>query len=135
MSSSNKTPGELIKERREKLSLTQDQLAETLGVTRNALSSYESDRNFPPGKALGALADALNTSADYLLGRTDNPAPPRNKNEVPDEDELKRRKFLIEMEEILRKSSDLDDTMIAHSLRIMEVTFLERLGESKRKNK
>lgn len=129
------TPGERIKDRREKLNLTQDQLAETMGVTRNALSSYESDRNFPPGKALGVLADALNTSADYILGRTDDPMPPKNNNDTPTEDELKRRKFLIDMEEILRKSSDLDDTMIAHSLRIMEVTFLERLGESKRKNK
>ncbi|MDD9266012.1 helix-turn-helix domain-containing protein [Paenibacillus sp. GCM10023248] len=127
------TLGERIKERREKLNLKQDQLADMMGITRHVLSSYESDRNFPPGKTLGSLADALKTSADYLLGRTDDPTPPVNRNETPTEDELKIRRALIEMEDILRKSDNVDETMLQHTLRIMEVTFLEKLGDSKRK--
>ncbi|CAH1215277.1 hypothetical protein PAECIP111891_04245 [Paenibacillus allorhizoplanae] len=125
--------GERIKERRDRLDMLQEQCADSVGVTRGVLSSYERNVSIPPSNVLGRLAKALNTSTDYLLELTDDPTPSINKNETLTEDDVKRRKFMIDMEEILRKSSDLDDTMIAHSLRIMEVTFLERLGESKRK--
>ncbi|MDR6883072.1 helix-turn-helix domain-containing protein [Bacillus sp. 3255] len=127
--------GDRIKERRARLDMLQEQCADLVGVTRGVLSSYERNVSIPPSDVLGRLATALKTSSDFLLGLTEDPTPTVKSNELPDEDEIKRRKFLIEMEDILRKSSDLDEKMMEHTLRIMEVTFLERLGESKRKNK
>lgn len=125
--------GERIKERREKLTMLQEQCADSVGVTRGVLSSYERNVSIPPSNVLGRLATALNTSTDYLLELTDDPSPPINKNEILTEDDIKKRKFMIEMEEILRKSSNLDDLMIAHTLRIMEMTFVEGLNRDKNK--
>ena len=47
--------------------LTQQQLADLLGVKRSALSMWESSRNNPPAKYLLALADALGCTVEDLL--------------------------------------------------------------------
>lgn len=59
-----------IKKAREAKGLTQDELAEKLNMkNRASISNYESGRSIPPADVLKNLADILNTSSDYLLGR------------------------------------------------------------------
>ena len=45
-------------------------------MTRSAYSSYENRRRLPPADALLLLARYYRTTADYLLGISDDPGPP-----------------------------------------------------------
>ena len=60
-----------IRELREAKSLSQDQLAEKLNVTKQAISKYERGVRKPSVPMLEALCDFFNVSSDYLLGKDD----------------------------------------------------------------
>ena len=47
--------------------------ADLFGISRSTISSWNTKNTFPKGEIVAAIADALGVSADYLLGRTDNP--------------------------------------------------------------
>jgi transcriptional regulator with XRE-family HTH domain len=64
------TFGERIRELRRKKGLSQKALANSMGVQEATLSRYENDRRVYQWDGLIKLADALDTSVDYLLGRT-----------------------------------------------------------------
>lgn len=51
--------------------LTQKDLAQKSGVTESAISYYVKGERTPSGDVLVRLAQALNETTDYLLGRTD----------------------------------------------------------------
>lgn len=74
--------GERIKLRREQLNTTQKELAAKAGLTVVQLSRYETGDRKPDPEALTAIADALDTSADYLLGRTEEALHATNKAEM-----------------------------------------------------
>ncbi|SHN87981.1 helix-turn-helix domain-containing protein [Desulfitobacterium chlororespirans] len=63
------TLGSRIREYRLKRGLTQSQIAEKLNMTESNFSSYERDKSVPPSEVLNKIADYLNVSTDYLLGR------------------------------------------------------------------
>ncbi|OSA84121.1 transcriptional regulator [Clostridium botulinum] len=62
--------GDRLKELREEKQLTQEELGKFLNVSRQAISSYESEDTEPSISNLIKLADIFNVSLDYLLGRT-----------------------------------------------------------------
>lgn len=70
------SPMRRIQERRKALSLSQEDLAEVIGTNQKQISKYETGKNDPTGDVLIALADALDTTVDYLLGRTNTPDRP-----------------------------------------------------------
>ena len=55
---------------------TQNYMAHLLGVARSTYTAYETGSKVPPLETVNKIADILNVSADYLLGRTDDPSPP-----------------------------------------------------------
>ena len=59
--------GKEIKNRRAELSITQEELANRLNVTRAAISNWEVGRNYPDIQLLVKLSDELNISLDQLL--------------------------------------------------------------------
>ena len=59
--------GETLKNVRKQRSLTQEELAETLGVSRQAISKWESDGGYPETEKLLVISKTLNISIDYLL--------------------------------------------------------------------
>lgn len=61
------TTGEKIAEGRKKLNLTQQQFADSLGVSRQAVSRWESDLAFPETEMLIKLSQAFGCTVDYLL--------------------------------------------------------------------
>lgn len=63
------TLGKRIVFHRKQLGLTQDQLAEKLGVTAQAVSKWENDQSCPDITMLPILAELFGTSIDELLGR------------------------------------------------------------------
>lgn len=64
--------GQIIKELRKEKKLTQTDLAKGVHVTQQTVTAWESGRAVPNANTLDALANFLNVSADYLLGRTQN---------------------------------------------------------------
>lgn len=63
------TLGKRIMAARKKLGLTQDQLAERLGVTPQAVSKWENDQSCPDITMLPKLAEIFGITTDALLGR------------------------------------------------------------------
>ena len=59
--------GNKLAEARKKQNLTQEQLAERLGVTRQAVSRWESDAAYPETDKIVRMAQILEVSCDYLL--------------------------------------------------------------------
>ena len=62
---------ERLKQLREAKNLTQLRLAMELNVSQETISGYEIGKAVPPAEMLVKLADTLDTSVDYILGRTD----------------------------------------------------------------
>ena len=58
-------------ELREQKNITQQELAEELGITRQSLSLYEKAERTINIELLAKIADFFNVSTDYLMGRTD----------------------------------------------------------------
>lgn len=82
--------------------LTQEELAEHVQSTKGTISNYENSHSTPPNDMLMQLADVLDVTTDWLLGRTDegmtyaaSPASPRESRSL---DEL-----------LLEKIGDPDD--------------------------
>lgn len=48
-------------------------MAEMLGTSRAAISTWSKKGSTPMGETVAAVASALHVSTDYLLGRTDDP--------------------------------------------------------------
>ena len=61
--------GNRIMENRKRLGMTQDALAEKVGVTAQAVSKWENDQSCPDINTLPKLADIFGISTDALLGR------------------------------------------------------------------
>ena len=61
------TTGEKIAKLRKEKNLTQEQLAEIMGVTRQSVSKWEMDIAFPETSTLIALSKLYECSIDYLL--------------------------------------------------------------------
>ena len=62
------TIGKRIMENRKRFGLTQDALAEQLGVTAQAVSKWENDQSCPDITTLPKLADIFGITTDELLG-------------------------------------------------------------------
>lgn len=68
---------------RESLDLSQVRLAEKIGITKMTLYKYEKNLCEPRSEVIANLADALDTTADYLTGRTSDPKPlEKSKDEI-----------------------------------------------------
>ena len=66
------TFGEKVKAGRTKLGLTQEELANKIGVTVRVICSYEKDKSRPRGmERYKALAEALGENVNYLLSEDD----------------------------------------------------------------
>ena len=62
--------GEKILIERKKSGLSQGQLADMLGVTRQSVSKWESGAAVPELAKLVAIAEVVGVSLDYLVGRS-----------------------------------------------------------------
>lgn len=88
--------GDRLKELREEKELTQDELGRMLGVSRQSISSYESQDIEPSINNLVKLADIFNVSLDYLLCRT------KEKHNLNLKD-IEDRDFIVDLAMIIKK--------------------------------
>ena len=68
--------------RRKKAGLTQEKVADELGITRQAISKWESGTSLPDAEMIIKLCAVLDVTPNQLLGDTaaDQPLPHREKN-------------------------------------------------------
>ncbi|MEG0272892.1 MAG: helix-turn-helix transcriptional regulator [Hydrogenoanaerobacterium sp.] len=64
-----------LKDLREDKELMQKEVAAILKIDQRVYSNYETGRREIPTKFVVVLAAFYNTSTDYILGVTNNPAP------------------------------------------------------------
>lgn len=65
--------GDRIREARTKAGHNQTSLAELINTSPKNVSRWEAGEYIPEAPTVGLIAKALNVSADYLLGITDDP--------------------------------------------------------------
>ena len=68
------TFGEKLQSLRQRAGMSQDQLAERLEVSRQAVSRWERDETMPETDKVVALADIFGVTTDYLLRPQPEPA-------------------------------------------------------------
>lgn len=65
-----------LKELRKEFSLSQQKLANELGISQQSINKYENHDVEPDISMLKSMADYFGTTVDYLVGYTDDPAKP-----------------------------------------------------------
>ncbi|MFS1513603.1 helix-turn-helix domain-containing protein [Chengkuizengella sp. SCS-71B] len=108
MSDLKMSMGKKIKELRKKRGLSQDDLAEHLGMTRANVSNYERDKNkYLPSSSLMKIADVLGVSSDYLLGKSNDSKTPEKeflqKLELSDDEILKKFFLTLDGKELTKE--------------------------------
>ena len=68
-----------MRDLREDCDKTQQEIADVLNIHRSVYRRYESGERETPAWVVVKLADYYQVSTDYLLGRTDDPTPPKGK--------------------------------------------------------
>lgn len=66
------TIGERIQSLRENANMSQRELADNIGMNYSVMNRIEADKRSVRDEELAKIADALEVTTDYLLGRTDN---------------------------------------------------------------
>ena len=103
----NQKIGAFIAARRKEMGLTQQQLAERLGVTNKAVSKWESGNGIPDISLFTALAEVLGVTADELLRGEPSGSPAQEEagpsgGEEPEDTEVTRAFELPENAEATR---------------------------------
>jgi transcriptional regulator with XRE-family HTH domain len=127
----NKVLAKRLKEVRLKKNLTQEQVADMLGIEAATLSGYEREYRAPDANTLERLADIYGVSIDYLMGRDDI----LDRDTPPDEVDLER--FIREQSNIRvfgdALSEDVKDDMMLALRTAWEVIKKERASNKKPK--
>lgn len=76
-----------LKIARDKTGWTQDQVSEKLNISIGTLSGYERGYRSPNPEMLARLASLYGVLVDWLVGNSDDPAPPRPKQKEPSHEE------------------------------------------------
>lgn len=78
------TLGVRLKQLRKENKVTQQQLADAIGVSKTSVIYWEKDENMPKHESLMALAKALKTTPDWLLSGKPNQTPSIDSNPASD---------------------------------------------------
>ncbi len=87
------TLSEKIYKLRKKSGLSQEQLAEKLNVSRQAISKWESGVSMPESEKMIALSDFFGVSLDYLM--KEDAEEPKEKQEALPKEDFDRAAFLL----------------------------------------
>lgn len=94
------TTGERLTELRNKLGLSQEQMADELGVKRSTYAKWEKDTNKPTRK-LSDIAAYFHVTTGYILGLEDSPYKKTDHQDV-------NQVLTPQDKELLRKYHELD---------------------------
>lgn len=115
------TLGDKITQLREEAKLTQEELADKIGITRAALSHYEKNRREPDYETLKKFADFFNVSTDWLLGRSPFPKEELEKRGITKIDLTEEaEKRGLTPEEVIEILDSFDALMRKHRSKFVE---------------
>ena len=116
------TLGKRIAMHRKRLKLTQEQLAEQIGVTSQAVSKWENDQSCPDITMLPKLAQLFGVTVDSLLG---NEVQPVYEAELVQPEE-KKDKWEFHWNAGKRSSIGLALTVLALGVQLILASYLQR---------
>lgn len=119
----SRTLGQTIALYREKLDLTQKELAEKLNIGKSTMSQYESDERRPSDEVKIKLCDIFSITLDELMNR---PTPKTKK--IP-----KDLKKILEDEEVTLNGRLVTEEDKEKMMRILEAAFYEAKEMNRRK--
>lgn len=119
----SRTLGQTIALYREKLDLTQKELAEKLNIGKSTMSQYESDERRPSDEVKIKLCDIFSITLDELMNR---PTPKTKK--IP-----KDLKKILEDEAITLNGRLVTEKDKEKMMRILEAAFYEAKEMNRRK--
>lgn len=122
--------GERIKQLREEKGYQQKDVAEKLGITKQALSNYENGTREPNLLTVIEIADLFDVSVEYLLGLT---TERKRSNKLVFDKNLNRR-LSVEIMELIRICKELSPEAI-ELLRKIAMELKEFMEHSNRKGK
>lgn len=64
--------GDKLRELRTERNMTQEELANRLGIVKATVSGYETSQTYPSIEVLIKLCDIFDVTSDYLLGRSES---------------------------------------------------------------
>jgi transcriptional regulator with XRE-family HTH domain len=73
---------------RKRKKLSQEELAKLVNTTKSTISNYENEYSTPSNDTLIKLSSILETTTDYLLGRTDQYSPTMQEENASAETEI-----------------------------------------------
>lgn len=106
----NMTLGEKLSKLRRENNYTQEQLAEMLGVSRQAVSKWESGMTYPETEKLLKLGELYGCSMDYLL----------KDNYVKDD---------LEKDNFTAKAQEMDNASQSITLQVVKLPFYEKKSD------
>ena len=83
-----------LKDLRKEKKMSQQKLADLLGVSRSTVAMWETSSNEPDNETLSRIADLFRVTVDYLLGRSDDLSP-ADRSEIPGLYPVKKKKFPV----------------------------------------
>ena len=86
--------GKRIKEARERLGLTQNELAELVGVTGSAITNYEKETSHPKETIMYKLFEVLDVDANYLFQDVVNTTKKNNDVSIAEYEHIKKYRAL-----------------------------------------
>ncbi|MBM7717179.1 transcriptional regulator with XRE-family HTH domain [Bacillus thermophilus] len=111
---------------RKKRGYTLQDMADHLGIARSTYAGYESNYRQPPLEMLHDAAEKLKTSADYLIGLTDNPYP---------KEPTKNARELLADKELHWDGVPLSDEELKPIRDLLELVVKERLPQKIKEKK
>lgn len=113
-----KLMGSRIREERLKSGMSQDELAEKLGMKRANISNYEAGRVIPPGNILLELSKIFNVTTDYLLGLS-----------IDAEENISIDDNLMQIQRAKRKLNMENRNRMDKMLEIVKLSFIDAFNE------
>lgn len=107
--------GENLKNVRKQRNITQEELAEILGVSRQAISKWESDNGYPETEKLLLISRTLNISLDYLLN---------DASVLQEKEEAEEKSVVIAPSgKIAITTYDKQNVIVCHSVKSSKILF------------
>lgn len=106
-----------LKTARKELGITQKEIASIINVSQQCYSDYENGKTAPDLMTLSKIADVLNTTVDYLLGRTDDfgnlvNSNPSIANKQPSDLSGNRDKYLVDFEKYFNLLTEIQKAQV-----------------------